>query len=151
MVADGPLDEIRARSGRVRYVVSIQESSANYRGRGTPPKASEVQAALAAIKGVGAVTETPTDERAHAFVLSGETDADLRPELFHLVADKGWVLLELHRDTVTPRTSSVSSIGDSAGTACPARLPTRLPTRTRTKTRTRRRGRRRLGRRLERA
>jgi ABC-2 type transport system ATP-binding protein len=30
-----------------------------------------------------------------------EQDIDLRPELFKAVADKGWVLLELHRDAQT--------------------------------------------------
>ncbi len=40
IVADGPLDEIRAKSGRVRYVVSIQEApdATTYRGRGPAPK-----------------------------------------------------------------------------------------------------------------
>src|ERR1700690_122673 len=45
IVADGPLDEIRAKSGRVRYVISVQESagSATYRGKGSPPKKGEVE------------------------------------------------------------------------------------------------------------
>src|SRR6202020_2569817 len=45
IVADGPLDEIRAKSGRVRYVVSIQESTgdATYHGRGPLPKKGEVE------------------------------------------------------------------------------------------------------------
>jgi ABC-2 type transport system ATP-binding protein len=103
VVADGPLDEIRAKSGRVRYVVSVQESAGDstYRGKGTPPKQTEVEAALGGLSGVKKVTELPTDERAHSYELSGEDGTDLRPELFRLVADKGWVLLELHRDTQT--------------------------------------------------
>jgi len=39
VVADGPLDEIRAKSGRVRYVVSVQETAGSEspdRGRGAP-------------------------------------------------------------------------------------------------------------------
>src|SRR5215207_6683019 len=54
VVADGPLDEIRAKSGRVRYVVSIQESAGTgvYRGKGTPPKQSEVEHALNQLPGV---------------------------------------------------------------------------------------------------
>ena len=102
VVADGALDEIRAKSGRVRYVVSVQESAnGNYRGKGAPPKQSEVEHALNQLAGVKLVNELPTDERAHAYELSGDGDGDLRPELFRLVADKGWVLLELHRDTQT--------------------------------------------------
>jgi ABC-2 type transport system ATP-binding protein len=101
IVADGPLDEIRAKSGRVRYVLSIQESvgSAAYRGRGAPPKKSEVEDALGKLEGVKKYGELPTDERAHSFELVSEQDVDLRPELFKLIVDKGWVLLELHRDS----------------------------------------------------
>jgi ABC-2 type transport system ATP-binding protein len=103
VVADGPLDEIRAKSGRVRYVVAIQEStgSSAYRGKGPLPRQSEVEQALNGLSGVKKVTELPTDDRAHAYELAGEDATDLRPEIFRLIADKGWVLLELHRDTQT--------------------------------------------------
>ncbi|MCW5777853.1 MAG: ATP-binding cassette domain-containing protein, partial [Phycisphaeraceae bacterium] len=103
VVADGPLDEIRAKSGRVRYVVSIQESvgDAPYRGKGTPPRQTEVEHALNSLPGVKKVNELPTDDRAHAYELAGEDGSDLRPEIFRMIADKGWVLLELHRDTQT--------------------------------------------------
>jgi ABC-2 type transport system ATP-binding protein len=102
IVADGPLDEIRAKSGRVRYVVSVQESAgSDYRGRGAPPKKSEVEDALGKLAGVRKLGEVPTDERAHTYELVSDRDVDLRPEVFRAVADKGWVLLELHRDTQT--------------------------------------------------
>jgi ABC-2 type transport system ATP-binding protein len=103
IVADGPLDEIRAKSGRVRYVVSIQESAGArpYRGRGALPKKGEVEEALGKIDGVKKLGELPTDESAHTFEIVSEQDLDLRPDVFQLAADKGWVLLELHRDTQT--------------------------------------------------
>jgi ABC-2 type transport system ATP-binding protein len=101
IVADGPLDEIRAKSGRVRYVVSIQESSDGYRGRGAPPKKAEVEAAIGTLPGVARAAELPTDERAHLYEVVSERDVDLRPDLFKLVVDKGWVLLELRRDSQT--------------------------------------------------
>ncbi|HXN32567.1 MAG TPA: ATP-binding cassette domain-containing protein [Polyangiaceae bacterium] len=103
IVADGPLDEIRAKSGRVRYVVSVQESAggAPYRGRGAPPKRGEVEEALGKIAGVKKLGELPTEERAHACELVSEQDVDLRPEIFKLMVDQGWVLLELHRDSQT--------------------------------------------------
>jgi ABC-2 type transport system ATP-binding protein len=99
-VADGPLDEIRAKSGRVRYVVTIQETAGKieYRGRGAPPKKGEVEDALGKLDGVKKMSELPTDERAHAYEVVSEQDVDLRPDLFKLIADKGWVMLELHRD-----------------------------------------------------
>ena len=100
IVADGALDEIRAKSGRVSYAVTIQESAGEggYKGRGALPKKGEVEDALSKLAGVKKLEELPTDERAHAYQVLGEQDVDLRPELFRLVADKGWVLLELHRD-----------------------------------------------------
>ena len=103
VVADGALDEIRAKSGHVRYVVSVQESSGTsaYRGKTPPPSQSEVEAALAGIKGVTSVTELPTDESAHSYSLAGDDGEDIRPDIFRLIADKGWVMLELHRDTQT--------------------------------------------------
>jgi ABC-2 type transport system ATP-binding protein len=104
VVADGALDEIRAKSGKVRYVVSIQEAApagTPYKGRGTPPSASEVQATLTSLRGVRRAAELPTDERAHTFELTTDQDVDLRAEVFGAVVDKGWVLLELHRDTQT--------------------------------------------------
>ena len=101
IVADGPLDEIRAKSGRVRYVVTIQESAGGktYRGTGALPKKGEVEDALGKVDGVKKLSEMPTDESAHTYEVVSEQDVDLRPDLFKLVADKGWVLLELHRDS----------------------------------------------------
>jgi ABC-2 type transport system ATP-binding protein len=103
IVADGPLDEIRAKSGRVRYVLSVQESAGEtpYRGRGPLPKKGEVEDALSKVEGVKKLSELPTDERAHAYELVSEENVDLRPELFKVIVDKGWVLLELHRDAQT--------------------------------------------------
>jgi ABC-2 type transport system ATP-binding protein len=103
LVADGPLDEIRAKSGKVRYAFSVQEDgkAATYRGKNPAPAASEVASALRDLRGVLRVAELPTDDRAHAFELSSEQDVDLRHELFKLTTDKGWGLLELHRETQT--------------------------------------------------
>jgi ABC-2 type transport system ATP-binding protein len=103
IVADGPLDEIRAKSGKVRYVVSVQESSGDqpYRGKGAMPKKGEVEQALGLIKGTAKVTELPADERAHTYEIATDGDVDLRPDLFKMVVEKGWVLLELHRDAQT--------------------------------------------------
>jgi ABC-2 type transport system ATP-binding protein len=103
IVADGPLDEIRAKSGRVRYVVSVQESAGagTYRGRGTPPKKAEVEDALSKVAGVKKLGELPTDEHAHLYEVVSDQEVDLRAEVFQLVVDKGWVLLELHRDAQT--------------------------------------------------
>jgi gliding motility-associated transport system ATP-binding protein len=99
LVADGTLDDIRAKSGRIRYVVSVHEQKAlNDR---TPPSVEEVQKSLERIKGVALVKESPSDERAHTFALSADGDIDVRPEIFQLMVEKGWLLIELHRDAQT--------------------------------------------------
>ncbi|MGE0326550.1 MAG: ATP-binding cassette domain-containing protein [Polyangiaceae bacterium] len=95
VVADGVLDDIRARQGRLRYTITIDEKNAV---KGSAPKAAEVAAAFQALKDAKSVRELPTDENAHKFeVVSAET-VDLRGELFRVAFDKGWMLLELRRD-----------------------------------------------------
>lgn len=102
VVADGPLDEIRAKSGKVRYVVTVHEQKVlELAGSSSrkPPTAQEVQDALTGLPGVTGVTELPTDDRAHSFQLSGALGSDVRPELFALIVQKGWLLLEMRRDS----------------------------------------------------
>jgi ABC-2 type transport system ATP-binding protein len=105
IVADGPLDDIRAKSGKVRYVVTVHEKkvfegAGGYRsGAKKPPTAQEVQEALAALPGIHLVTELPTDDKAHSFQLMGALGSDVRPEIFELMVGKGWLLLEMRRDS----------------------------------------------------
>jgi ABC-2 type transport system ATP-binding protein len=98
VVADGALDEIRAKTGHVRYALMIDEKSAL---KGSPPSEAAVKAALEGIKGVKGVTDTPTDDRAHAFEIQGEREGDLRGDLYRLAVEQGWVVLELRRDAQT--------------------------------------------------
>lgn len=95
VVADGNLDDIRSRTGAVRYTITIDEQKAE---SGEAPRAAEIQSALEGIKGGSAITAKPTDETEHKFELSGLRDSDLRADLFRLVVAKGWTLLELQRD-----------------------------------------------------
>jgi len=95
VVADGAIDEVRARGGRVRYHLVVDEKAAL---RGTAPSNEEVSTALGAIAGVLSVKELPTDDRAHGFTLLGNKSIDLRGEIFKLCVEKGWLLLEMRRD-----------------------------------------------------
>ncbi len=95
VVVDGTIDDIRAKTGRVRYILTIDEGRGLKNGA---PSATEVQDALTALEGAEAVRELPTDETAHKFELASEQELDLRGELFRLMVDKGWLLLELRRD-----------------------------------------------------
>lgn len=99
VVADGALDEIRGKSGRVRYVVAIDEKNAM--GDHKAPTATQARDALAALAKVQSVAELPTDDRAHAFELAADKESDIRPEIFRLLVEKGWIMLELRRDSQT--------------------------------------------------
>jgi ABC-2 type transport system ATP-binding protein len=107
VVADGPLDEIRAKSGKVRYVVTVHEQKVYEGGEGyrtgsrKPPSAQEVQEALSKLPGITATTELPTDDKAHSFQLMGPLGSDIRPEIFGLIVKKGWLLLEMRRDALS--------------------------------------------------
>ena len=96
VVADGALDEIRSTTGRVRYIITVDEQAAE--GSHKAPSAAELRQALDGLKGARGSRELPTDEKAHRFELSGEHDSDLRAELYRLMVQKGWTLLELRRD-----------------------------------------------------
>ena len=96
VVADGPLDEIRGKTGAVRYFVTVDEKSGE--AGHAAPKNTELETALAQLSGVSRVRELPTDEKAHKFELSGPRSTDLRAEIFRLMVQKSWTLLELRRD-----------------------------------------------------
>src|SRR5688572_1665744 len=96
VVADGPLEEIRSKTGSVRYVVTVDEK------QGLPgksaPKVAELREALERIQGALRSRELPTDEKVHKVELSGAKDSDLRAEIFQLMVAQGWLMLELRRD-----------------------------------------------------
>jgi ABC-2 type transport system ATP-binding protein len=96
VVADGALDEIRARTGAVRYVVTIDEKAAE--GGKPAPKFEEVQAACEKLGDIRKVRELASDEKVHKVEIQGPQDSDLRAEIFRLMVQKGWTLLELRRD-----------------------------------------------------
>jgi len=100
IVADGPLDEIRAKTGKVQYVITISEKEA-LSGH-TPPSAQEAQKALRELAGVANVALATTEEKGtRTFELAADKDRDIRADLFRLAVAKGWNLLELRRDAQT--------------------------------------------------
>jgi ABC-2 type transport system ATP-binding protein len=97
VVADGPIDQIRSKTGRVRYVITIDEHGAEAGKKA--PSATEVQDALGGVERASGVRELPTDESVHKFELAGPDGVDLRANLFRLAVAKGWTLLELRRES----------------------------------------------------
>lgn len=96
VVADGALDNIRGKTGRIRYLVTVDEKRAE--GGHKPPSSEALEQALNRIDGVRQVRELPGDEAGHRFEIHGSQDSDLRAEIFRLMVAKGWTLLELRRD-----------------------------------------------------
>jgi ABC-2 type transport system ATP-binding protein len=97
VVADGPLDEIRGKTGTIRYVVTVDEKHGE--AGSSAPKTTELEAALKGLSGADRIRELPSDESAHKFELSGPRDSDLRADIFRLIVQKHWTLLELRKDT----------------------------------------------------
>jgi ABC-2 type transport system ATP-binding protein len=79
----------------VRYFVGFSSAS---NGTAAPTK-QQAKDALAALSGAKRVAESPTEEGLHRFEIAGGKEADLRPEIFKLAVARGWVLLELRRDS----------------------------------------------------
>jgi ABC-2 type transport system ATP-binding protein len=97
VVADGALDEIRGKTGTIRYFVTVDEKSGES-GKSAPSKA-ELEEALKVLKGVDRVRELSADEAAHKYELVGPQGSDLRADIFRLMVQKSWTLLELRKDS----------------------------------------------------
>jgi ABC-2 type transport system ATP-binding protein len=105
IVADGAPHDLASRSGKARYVLVIDEQTRAggggpaMRGAGGVPLAEVLDGLRAAVPGAE-VKELPSDEREHVVQLLSNDARDLRRELFRLAVDKGWILLELRKDTM---------------------------------------------------
>jgi ABC-2 type transport system ATP-binding protein len=89
LVADGRPDDLVAReqSSRFRLLLGAE---------GLSP-AAEVKDKLAKVAGVVEVTESPAATEQLQLLLNTDGQADIRPEVFRLVTDNRWPLLELDR------------------------------------------------------
>jgi ABC-2 type transport system ATP-binding protein len=96
IVADGGIEEVRARGGRVRYTIVVHEKRGS--GGGRPPTSAELSEALRALEGVTTVSEAPSDETAHVFSLLATKSRDLRADIFELCVARKWILLEMRRE-----------------------------------------------------
>jgi ABC-2 type transport system ATP-binding protein len=85
IVADGPVTELVSRASRGARI------SVEVAGPGAGPR-------LAALPGVGAVTEQEETDGRLRMVLAVDGGADLRPEIFRLASREGWTLYELHQE-----------------------------------------------------
>ncbi len=103
IVADGAPDDLAAKSGRVRYVLAIDEKEGAKSEGGYRKAPAGIGDVLDAVKGVvkdSAVKELPSDDRAHVVEITAKGGDDHRREFFQLAVDKGWALLELRREAL---------------------------------------------------
>jgi ABC-2 type transport system ATP-binding protein len=96
VVADGALDDIRGKTGRVRYVVKIDEKRAEAGNKAPTPAA--IEEVFRRLDGARSVRTLPDDESAIKIEVIGSQSSDLRAEIFRAVVAQGWTLLELRRD-----------------------------------------------------
>jgi len=85
VVADSPTAELRARYGH-RAQLRLQAG-----GCGT----GELSRALRALPGVAACADAEGEGGLASVVLSVGTDEDIRPSVFSLIKDNGWILYEM--------------------------------------------------------
>jgi ABC-2 type transport system ATP-binding protein len=94
IVADGPVEAIRAQGGTVRYQVGVGAGES-----GKLPSARDLRTAISELKGADSVVElSSADDKSVKVQVVGAKDADLRAELRRLVSDKSWELLEIRRE-----------------------------------------------------
>jgi ABC-2 type transport system ATP-binding protein len=102
LAADGAPDDLANRSGKARYVLSVQSSDKG--GGGSGKAAAVTQEALLdaarEVDGGSSVVAAESEDGAVAVQILGTQEKDLRPALFRLAVDKGWMLLELRKDTM---------------------------------------------------
>jgi ABC-2 type transport system ATP-binding protein len=92
LVADGTPEELRARERGSRYRFVVEAN-------GVPPDA--IKARLGSITGVSRCEKVTGEEGAHAFLLDGAGNEDLRKSLFRAAVDNRWTLLELARESAS--------------------------------------------------
>lgn len=92
IVADSDLERLREGAGEGRrYVFGVAADA--------PGSSLARVAALREIRGVESVEPLPRgDGEPWTFAIVASGDADLRPTLFKLAVDKGWPLIQLHRE-----------------------------------------------------
>ncbi|MEZ4406481.1 MAG: ATP-binding cassette domain-containing protein [Polyangiales bacterium] len=102
IVADGAPDELASRSGRVRYVVGVDDREGlrtNGTARPAPGRDEVLDAVRAVVPGATAKLVEGGD-KAHMVEVSHQGGADHRRDFFRMAVDRGWNLVELHREAV---------------------------------------------------
>lgn len=103
IVADGSPDDLAARSGKVRYVLSLsgkELATGEGSARKAPGSVEEVLEAAKRVVSEAGVKALPSDDKEFSIEVLAPGGGDARAEFFRMAVDKGWVLLELRREAM---------------------------------------------------
>lgn len=93
VVADGAPGDLAAKSGSVKYVLTVDAGK-------DEGKAGAVVDAVKRVVSGGSVKELPSDDKATTVEVSVKGSSDHRREFFRMAVDNKWDLLELRREAV---------------------------------------------------
>jgi ABC-2 type transport system ATP-binding protein len=94
IAADGTTEDLKKEAGN-EYRVNISVEGADF---------ERVQGALQAVSGVKEATLTNAENGVIDFYLSCQAEKDIRPEIYKVIKENDWVLLEFHKQTRTLET-----------------------------------------------
>jgi ABC-2 type transport system ATP-binding protein len=105
LAADGAPEDLATRSGKARYVLEVERKTGEdaKHGRDASKPELTVQDLIAAVKEIDGKLDVKAGESepdSVAVQVLGTSDKDIRKDLFTLVVQRGWTLLELRKDVV---------------------------------------------------
>jgi ABC-2 type transport system ATP-binding protein len=100
LAADGAPEDLATRSGKARYVLEVERKAGEGAKLGRDLTAQDLIAAVKEIDGKLDVKAGESEPDSVAVQVLGTSDKDIRKDLFTLVVQKGWTLLELRKDVV---------------------------------------------------
>ena len=91
IVADGPTESLKEESGKA-YDIHLSLQGAEYR---------DVEEALSVLSSIRKISRGEDTDHIVSLVLSCSSGEDIRPDLYRIIKQKDWSLLEFHRESRT--------------------------------------------------
>jgi ABC-2 type transport system ATP-binding protein len=91
IVADGSTETLKRETGK-DYAINVSIAEDNF---------ERISSALKSIQGVREIIKTGTGDGITDFYVTCTADRDLRADIYSVIRDNGWTLLEFHRETKT--------------------------------------------------
>ncbi len=91
IVADGTTDKLKQEAGKA-YDIHLSLQQADYK---------TVNQALSAVTEIDSISRTEDTDSTLNLLLSCKTDKDIRPQVYEVIKQNDWLLLEFHRESRT--------------------------------------------------